>query len=96
MTNFKKTIKNSSGNITIKATDNCGIVEIMHLYDKNISGCVIGYWQVRDVDGEPMAEFQSVHDRIMTTEYDSPSILLEALKYGQKLADLIVESKKEN
>ena len=90
---MEKRIKNSSGDLLIRETDNCGIVEILHI-NVNEIGCVIGYWDIRKCDGEDIAEFQSVHNRIIETDYDDAGKLLEALKYGQKLADIILLSNK--
>lgn len=91
MKQIEKRIKNESGDILIRPTDNCGIVEIVQLYSENKSGCVIGYWEKRKCDDRFIAEFQSCQDRIMTTTYDNADILLQALIFGQKLADLLVE-----
>lgn len=88
---IRKRFKNKSGDIEVRQTDNCGIVEIMHYWKENKSGCVIGYWSIRNCDGDKIAEFQSVQSRIIETEYDDPTILLEALKFGQKLADILLE-----
>ena len=88
---IKKRWSNSSGDIEVRETDNCGIVEIMHFWDKNESGCVIGCWKIIKSDGRNIAEFQSVGSRIMETNYDDPLILLEALKFGQKIADILVD-----
>jgi len=90
---LEKRFKNSSGDLLVRETQSCGIVEIMHLYDNNESGCVIGCWTVRKVDGEDMAEFASIHRRIAETKYDSSDILLDAIKIGQKFADLIIDLK---
>ncbi len=89
---MEKRIKNKSGDILIRQTNDCGIVEIMHLCNNNISGCVIGYWKKRKCDGINIAEFISVNGRIMEIEYDNANILLEALKFGQKMADLLIEA----
>ncbi len=91
---MEKTIKNYSGNILIRKTtgNNSWIVEILHLWSKNTFGCVIGYWETRDCDGEEIAEFKVLHDRVMKIEYDNDGILIEAMRYGQKLADLIIKS----
>ena len=95
---MKKDLINGSGNIRVRHAEGvgrCGIVEMMHLDDKNESGCVIGYWKIRKIDGHPFPEFQSVHDRIMKTEYDDPQILLDALSFGQRLAELLIETEEE-
>lgn len=91
--NFEKRWKNSSGDIVVRETDNCGIVEIMHLYSENKSGCVIGYWEMRKCDDILIAEFKSCQSRFIETEYDKPEIVLEILKFGQKLANLIIETR---
>ena len=64
----------------------CGIVEMI------FSCCVICYWEVRQVDGGPFPELRVVHDRLVSVKglWDQP--LEAALRYGQKLADVIVES----
>jgi hypothetical protein len=92
---MEKRFKNESGEILVRhaiGAGRCGIVEMIHLYDKNESGCVIGAWKVQEGEGEPFAEFRSINDRIMNTKYDDPGILLSALKFGQKLADLLIET----
>lgn len=92
---MEKKWKNESGDLVVRPTANCGIVEILHLWDKESeSGCAIGYWEKRQSDGTCIAEFKSVHDRIMTTNFDEDYMLLEILKYGQRLADLIIDSDK--
>ena len=93
---MQKTFPNDSGDILVRQSPTkmgCGIVEMMHLYDKeNKSGCVIGYWELRKSDDEHVAEFRSVHDRFAKTEYVFD--IMEAVRYGQKLAELIIESEK--
>ncbi len=88
---IKKRWKNSSGDIEVRETDSCGIVEIMHYWDKNKSGCVIGCWRKTEIDGIPTTQFESIYDRLMTTKYDNPQILLEALQFGQKLAEILID-----
>lgn len=88
---MEKRIKNQSGDLLIRKSLFCGIVEIVHLWDKpNNSGCLLGYWEKRICDGDEVAEFRSVNSRIVNTEYDSADILLQALMWGQQLADLII------
>ena len=93
---IRKTYKNDSGDILIKASNSkwgCGIVEMLHLWDKETrGGCVIAFWKKTKSDGEYIAELTSVGSRLMDIEYDSGFDLISALKYGQKLADLIIES----
>ncbi len=92
---MEKTFKNESGNILVRYSPKtqvgrCGIVEMLHLFDNNKTGCVIGAWVVRDVDGEPFPEFQVVHDRLTEIEYSFD--IMDAIRYGQKLAEICVES----
>lgn len=87
---LEKTFENRGGNILVRfcpeaQVGKCGIVEMLHLYDKNKSGCVIGAWVVREIDGEPFPVFQVVHNRLTNTEYSFD--IMEALRYGQKLAE---------
>jgi hypothetical protein len=89
----EKTFENEGGNILVRfapknQVGRCGIVEMLHLFDKNKSGCVICAWVVRKVDGEPTPEIQVVHNRLTSTQYSFD--ILEALKYGQKLAEDII------
>ena len=91
---IEKRYKNKGGDILVRfcpetQIGRCGIVEMLHLYDKNESGCVIGAWVVRDVDGQPFPEFRIIHDRLTITKYSID--ILEAIKFGQKLAEVCVE-----
>lgn len=82
---------NSSGDILVKLSAGqagaCGIVEALHLWSENKSGCVIFAWKRRMADGSPIAEVYSIHGRMVDTVYDSPDVLLDALKFGQQLAE---------
>lgn len=94
---MQKTFENDGGNILVRSTEKdkmgaCGKVEMLHLYSNNKAGCVIGAWKVRDVDEQPFPEFYVVHDRLTSTKYSFD--IMEALRYGQKLAELCVESEK--
>ena len=93
---ISKTFENSSGNILVRDSSGqsgaCGIVEILHLYDNNKSGCVIGAFVERDCDGYQIAEFQEVHDRLTTTPIDSDELIMQAIRYGRKLAEVILIS----
>ena len=93
---MKKTFENEGGNILVRTTGGkvgaCGIVEMLHLYDKNESGCVIGAWKVRNIDSTPFPEFYVVHDRLTETEYSFD--ILEAIRYGQKLAEIELQGDK--
>ena len=90
---MEKTYKNEGGNILIRNTEGmtgaCGMIEMLHLFDKNKSGCVIAYWEVRKSDGQDIAEFQSCMDRFATTKYSFD--IMEAVRFGQKMADLLLE-----
>ena len=61
----------------------CGLVELIS------EGCVIGYWESRKVDGDPFPEFRVVHDRLVSMSFDRDDFF-EALKWGQKLAEVLV------
>jgi hypothetical protein len=90
---MQKTFKNDSGDIVVRESSNslgCGIVEMMHLWHDNESGCVIGFWETRDRDGEKIAEFKSLDERFPKTEYSFD--VMEAVKYGQSLAELLLKS----
>lgn len=81
MTELKKTFDA----ITVKGSNgNCGIVEL--IYD----GCVICYFEVRDVDGEPYPELHEVHNRLTSMDFDRETFW-RALEWGRKLADVLVE-----
>lgn len=84
--------KHESGDIYVRIAKDqgrCGVVEIMHLTSGE-SGYVVGAYEVRKVDGEPYPEFKVVHDRLTNLPEDLP--IMEILKYGQKLAEIAVES----
>jgi len=93
---MKKTFRNSSGNILVRSSSgelgSCGIVELLHLWDDNKSGCVIGAFVKRKADGVDIAEFHEVHDRLTSIEIDSDEIIMEAIRYGRKLAEVILIS----
>lgn len=94
---MEKKWKNESGTILVRPcqqTDHY-VVEMMHLWKDNEAGCVVAFWEKRESDGSTIAEVRSVGARLMDTPYDAPEILLKALKYGQKLADVMLESKEE-
>lgn len=82
---MKKIIHDESGDIIVTESGKMGpgIVEVIH------GGGVIVYWRVRDVDGQPQAEIEGVHDRLATTECSDENIM-QAIRLGQKLADLLV------
>jgi hypothetical protein len=84
-----KTFENESGNILVRDArgkiGSCGVVEMLHLFSENKSGCVIAAWKVRKVDGENFPEMYVIHDRLTATEYTCD--IMEALRYGQQLAE---------
>ena len=96
MKRIQKKYKNSSGDILVRQTNTCGIVEMIHLFDKNQCGYVIGCWRIKKSDEENIAEFCSIGSRITETDYDNADILLKAMIFGQKLADLLVDLSVEN
>jgi hypothetical protein len=87
---LKKQFENLGGDILVRFCPDtqlgrCGIVEMMHLYDNNKSGCVICAWKVREIDGEDFPEMYVIHDRLTRIEYSFD--IMVALRYGQKLAE---------
>ena len=89
---LEKRFRNSSGDILVRETDSCGIVEMMYM-DGGDTGYVIGYWEVVRSDGDYEGRFQVAGDRLMKIDYDDAEILLDALRIGQEFADLIVRLK---
>lgn len=92
---MKKIFKNSSGNIIIEsANDNgIGIVEMSQIDAETpglVAGSIIGFWELDDTN---FPEFKSIKDRFITTKYDFD--IFKALKFGQKLAEILIETKNE-
>ena len=87
---MKKIFKNSSGNIEVRESTGIGACGIVNMFQ---NGCVIGYWKVNKVDGEDFPEFISFRDRFIETEYDFD--IFKALNFGQKLAEILIETKNE-
>jgi hypothetical protein len=87
---MKKIFKNSSGNIIVQeATNSIGVVEMRRiLIDKTTE--IIGGWILDDVE---FPEFTSIKDRFITTKYDFD--IFKALKFGQKLAEILIETKND-
>jgi len=86
---MKKIFKNSSGNIVIQKSFTFGIVEMRrNLKEEGLE--IIGYW---DIDDNNFPEFKSIKDRFITTEYDFD--IFKALRFGQKLAEILIETKNE-
>lgn len=78
-------MKKHCGSILVQKSGKhgCGIVEMI------THGCVIGYWEVREVDEAPFPEFRVVHDRLSSMEFDRDSFF-DALTWGQKLAEVLI------
>ena len=92
---MEKTFENGSGNILVRycpkdEIGSCGIVEMLHLFNNNESGCVIGAWKTRMVGGKLFPEFYVIHDRLTSIEYSFD--IMEAIRYGQKLAEFCLYS----
>jgi hypothetical protein len=87
---MKKIFKNSSGNIVVqeRPKDWCGLVEMRINNGKPDN--MIGYW---DKNEEGYPEFTSIEDKFITTKYDFD--IFKALKFGQKLAEILIETKNE-
>lgn len=88
---LEKTFINESGNILVRYATHkgrCGIVEMLHLYNNNESGCAICAWKVRKIDGTDFPEMYVIYNRLMITEFSFD--IMEALKFGQKLAEDII------
>jgi len=79
--------------LTEKPNGKDNVVELIALEGDAQAGCVICFWKKRRIDGDGpyIAEIQVVHDRL-TSEKFSDEVIMQALRWGQKLADLIVES----
>lgn len=91
-----KTFENEGGNIRVLECEGINrksaLVEMMYLYDNNRAGCVICFW-IPGKDGmDP--EIRVVADRLTSTKYSFD--IMEALKYGQDLAELIAKSDKNS
>ena len=78
-------LKKKFGDIAVRDSNgNCGVVEVSY------KGCVICYFEVRDVDGEPCPELHEVHDRLTSMDFDRETFW-RALEWGRKLAVVLVE-----
>lgn len=91
MSKFEKIFSNESGDIKVVMCEGTNrkhaLVEMLHLWHENNSGGVICFW-VEDSEGVP--EIQVVADRLTSTKYSFD--ILEALRYGQLLAEVILSS----
>jgi hypothetical protein len=81
---MKKIFKNSSGNIVVQKSDVNGIVEMRRILKDDWE--LLGYWN-------DIPEFISHENRFITTKYDFD--IFKALKFGQKLAEILIETKNE-
>ena len=61
----------------------CGVVEMI------THGCVICYWEFRNVDGNPFPELREVHDRLTSVEIDREEFW-KALEWGRKLSEVLL------
>lgn len=84
-----KIFENKGGNIKVyDSRDNvgsCGVVTML-----NVKGYVIGAWKLSNIDGEDFPEFYVIHDRLTKEEFSFD--IMEAIKYGQQLAELLIRS----
>ena len=96
---LEKTLENKSGNILIKVAeiegaikeDGMNIVEAIHLWDKNKSGCVIGFWEIRRQDNvQWIAEFREVQNILTETKFDE-GVLAKTFYWGRRIADTIID-----
>jgi len=61
----------------------CGVVEMI------FRGCVVCFWEVRNVDGNPFPELREVHDRLTSLEIDREEFW-KALEWGRKLSEVLL------
>jgi hypothetical protein len=96
---LEKRIKNSSGDILIrqyKQTEDSEyyegmpIIEALNLYNKNKSGCVIVFWELRKCDGSWILEAHEIHDRLTETKFDE-GVLEEMFYFGRKLSNVFTD-----
>lgn len=84
--NVEKIFQNDSGDVIVKTIDknnyDIGVVQMVS------NGCLICKWEVRKVDGEYFPEIKVVHDRLTKQEFSFN--ILEALRFGQKLAEDVI------
>ena len=87
--NMKKIFKNSSGNIIVQSysEEKEDIVRLIQLRKKE-GEITLGYWENR---ASPC--FVSLGDNFIKTKYDFD--IFKALKFGQKLAEILIETKNE-
>jgi len=86
---MKKIFKNSSGNIIIQSysAEVPDIVRLIQL--KNGLENTLGYWE-----NKKSPHFISLGDNFIKTKYDFD--IFKALRFGQKLAEILIETKDEN
>ena len=65
------------------------IVEILYCWHEDWGGWVVGYWDKVKEDWEDTAEFRSCGSRIMEEDWEE-YLLMEILRFWQKLADVVL------
>ena len=92
-------IPNTAGTILVRLMnieavekkDGLCVVEMLNLYDKNESGCVVGFWRLRQQDGYNwITEFSEVDDRLTQTKFDD-GVLEQALYWGRKISNVVMD-----
>ena len=85
---MKKRFKNSSGDIVVQSYSEevPDIVRLVQL--KNGQENTLGYWE-----NKKSPHFISLEDNFIKTKYDFD--IFKALKFGQKLAEILTETKNE-
>lgn len=90
---MKKTFDDETHRLRVQIASH-GEVELLHLHNpEKVAGHVICFWKVRDVDEQSFPEIQVVHDRLTASEV-SDELLLRALRWGQKYAELLIDTDK--
>ena len=62
---------------------------MIHMWDENKAGCVIACWRRSHEKNDDYVQFESIGDRFAKTKYSFD--IIEAVRYGQKLAELLIE-----
>ena len=84
-------IKKKFGNILVQQSSHwggCGLVEMI------VNGCVICYFESRDVDEVPTPELREVHDRLLSVSFEKDKFW-QALVWGRKLSEVVIELEEE-
>lgn len=82
---MKKIFKNSSGNIEVRESSENKYGNVELIQNLGIDIKVLGYWI-----GGPIPHFISVDKNFIETKYDFD--IFKALKFGQKLAEILIET----